>query len=43
LPLTTLAQRLYEAARAAGHGGADLAAVATALEALEDREADGAR
>jgi 3-hydroxyisobutyrate dehydrogenase-like beta-hydroxyacid dehydrogenase len=43
LPLTTLAQRLYEAARAAGHGGADLAAVATALESLEDREADGAR
>jgi 3-hydroxyisobutyrate dehydrogenase-like beta-hydroxyacid dehydrogenase len=32
LPLTALARRLYEAAAAAGLGGQDLAAVATALE-----------
>lgn len=34
LPLTTVAQRLYAAARDAGHGEEDLAVVATALEAL---------
>ena len=33
LPLTALARRLYAAAAAAGHGGEDLAVVATALEA----------
>jgi 3-hydroxyisobutyrate dehydrogenase-like beta-hydroxyacid dehydrogenase len=32
LPLTALAQRLYAAAAAAGHGGEDLAVVTTALE-----------
>jgi 3-hydroxyisobutyrate dehydrogenase-like beta-hydroxyacid dehydrogenase len=32
LPLTDLAERLYAAAQAAGHGGEDLAVVVTALE-----------
>ena len=32
LPLTALAQRLFLAALAGGHGGDDVAAVATALE-----------
>jgi 2-hydroxy-3-oxopropionate reductase len=32
LPLTALAERLFEAARTAGHGGEDLAVVATALD-----------
>ncbi len=35
LPLTDLAERLYAAAQAAGHGGEDLAVVVTALAALE--------
>lgn len=35
LPLTAAARRLYAAARDAGHGGEDLAAVVTAFEALE--------
>ncbi len=33
LPLTALAQRLFAAAEADGHGGEDLAVVAVALEA----------
>jgi 3-hydroxyisobutyrate dehydrogenase-like beta-hydroxyacid dehydrogenase len=32
LPLTDVAERLYAAAQAAGHGGDDLAAVITELE-----------
>lgn len=36
LPLTALARRLYAAAAAEGHGGADLAVVAKALEAWGD-------
>jgi 2-hydroxy-3-oxopropionate reductase len=32
LPLTALAERLFDAACAAGHGGEDLAVIATALE-----------
>jgi putative dehydrogenase len=32
LPFTDLAERLYAAAQAAGHGGEDLAVVVTALE-----------
>ncbi len=36
LPLTALAKRLYAAAAAEGHGGADLAVVAKALEAWGD-------
>jgi len=32
LPLTDVAERLYARAQAAGHGGEDLAVVATALE-----------
>ncbi len=35
LPLTDVAERLYAAAQAAGHGGEDLAVVVTALAALE--------
>jgi 3-hydroxyisobutyrate dehydrogenase-like beta-hydroxyacid dehydrogenase len=31
LPLTDVAERLYAAAHAAGHGGEDLAVVVTAL------------
>jgi len=37
LPLTALAQRLYAAAAAEGHGGEDLAVVATALEKWRER------
>jgi len=37
LPLTALAQRLYAAAAAAGHGGEDLAVVTKALDAWGDR------
>jgi 3-hydroxyisobutyrate dehydrogenase-like beta-hydroxyacid dehydrogenase len=33
LPFTDLAERLYAAAQAAGHGGEDLAVVVTALDA----------
>ncbi len=32
LPLTALAQRLFAAAEADGHGGEDLAVIATALD-----------
>ncbi len=35
LPLTDLAERLYAAAQAAGHGGEDLSVVVTALSTLE--------
>jgi 3-hydroxyisobutyrate dehydrogenase-like beta-hydroxyacid dehydrogenase len=38
LPLTGLAQRLFAAAQAAGHGGEDLAVVATALETWQGRD-----
>jgi 3-hydroxyisobutyrate dehydrogenase-like beta-hydroxyacid dehydrogenase len=34
LPLTDLAERLFAAALAAGHGGEDLSVVATALGAM---------
>ena len=34
LPFTDLAERLYAAAQAAGHGGEDLAVVVTALSTL---------
>ena len=37
LPFTDLAERLYEAARAAGHGSEDLAVVVTALDAAARR------
>jgi 3-hydroxyisobutyrate dehydrogenase-like beta-hydroxyacid dehydrogenase len=43
LPLTALAQRLFEAARSEGLGGADLAAVARVLGARGNREADRGR
>jgi len=36
LPMTALAQRLYAAAEAEGHGGDDLAVVVKALEGLGD-------
>ena len=38
LPLTRVAQQLYNAAQATGHGGEDLAVVITALERLRARE-----
>jgi 3-hydroxyisobutyrate dehydrogenase-like beta-hydroxyacid dehydrogenase len=37
LPFTDLAERLYAAAQAAGHGGEDLAVVVTALDAAGGR------
>jgi 3-hydroxyisobutyrate dehydrogenase-like beta-hydroxyacid dehydrogenase len=37
LPFTDLAERLYAAAQAAGHGGEDLAVVVTALDAARGR------
>ncbi len=39
LPLTRVAQQLYGAAQAAGHGGEDLAVVITALERLREPSA----
>ena len=39
LPLTRVAQQLYNAAQATGHGGDDLAVVITALERLRGRGA----
>ena len=37
LPFTDLAERLYAAAQAAGHGGEDLAVVVTALDSASER------
>jgi 3-hydroxyisobutyrate dehydrogenase-like beta-hydroxyacid dehydrogenase len=42
LPFTDLAERLYAAAQAAGHGGEDLAVVVTALEQRAARTRKGA-
>ena len=39
LPLTHVAQRLYAAAKLAGHGDEDLASVVIALEHLSARDA----
>lgn len=41
LPLTRVAQQLYAAAKAAGHGEEDLASVVTALERLGQRAVKG--